>query len=118
MLNETGERSEENLRTMQKANEEAAAKVPHTTRNERGKVVKQTLENVRIREEAAARCTKSHQKKSAQETSKESQADPFVKCSLMPGREEHRIKAVVGVVCRREVHVRQRKMAKIIANTM
>ena len=57
------------MRTIQKAIEEAAGEVPRTTRNERGTAVKQTLENVRIHEEAAAHT--SEEKKSA-ETSEES----------------------------------------------
>ena len=50
------EKTEENLETKQKAVEDAAGKVAQQHRNER-KIAKRTPDNVRIREEAAARCT-------------------------------------------------------------
>ena len=37
-MNEKGDAKEENLGTRQKGIEEAAGKVPHTTKHERGKV--------------------------------------------------------------------------------
>ena len=48
------------------------------------KAVKETPESVRIREEAAARCTK--QKESTQEQARKARADHHDECSLMPGR--------------------------------
>ena len=52
------EKQEENLGRIQKDIEEAAGKVAHNTKNDRDKAMKQTPENVKIREEAAARCPK------------------------------------------------------------
>ena len=62
------ENQEENLETIQRSIEEAAGKVAYSAKNDRDKALKQTPENVtkkkkgknnvRILEEAAARCTK------------------------------------------------------------
>ena len=52
------EGQEEHLETIQKSIEEAAGKVAHSTKKTtETKSVKQTPGNVRIREEAAAKCT-------------------------------------------------------------
>ena len=57
-MNKKGEGQDEDLDTIQTIIEEAAGKVAHTTKVDRDKAVTQTPESVRIREEAAARCTK------------------------------------------------------------
>ena len=50
------EKQEENLGKIRKEIRVAAAKTAHHTKNKRDKAVKQTLENVRVRDEEAARC--------------------------------------------------------------
>ena len=60
----------EDLAVIQKTIEATASKVPQHAKGERENIKQRTPENVRLREEAAARCTK--QIKSGQETSQES----------------------------------------------
>ena len=50
------EKQEENLGTIRKEIRVAAAKTAHSTKNKRDKAVKQTPENVRVRDKEAARC--------------------------------------------------------------
>ena len=78
------EKQEENLGTTQKKIEEAA----HSTENDRHKAMKQTPENVRVRvrEEAAAKCTRVIERRVLQKTARKARADHPVKCSLMPRR--------------------------------
>ena len=73
-MNEQGEGQEGNLETKQNLVEETAGEVAHTTNFDRDKAVKQTPKNVRIREEAAAMCTKVMKRKGAQKRSEEGQS--------------------------------------------
>ena len=58
----------------------------HTTKSDGDKEAVRTLEKVRIREEAAARCTKVIKIKGIQESkTRKARADHIVKCSMMPG---------------------------------
>ena len=58
VMGKEDDKQEENLGTLQKDIEENAGKVAHGTKKLKRNFVKRTPENVRIREEAAARCTK------------------------------------------------------------
>ena len=62
-MNDKAEGQKENLETILKSIAQAAGNVAHTTNIDRDKTVKQTPRNVRIREEAAAGCTKVIQRK-------------------------------------------------------
>ena len=44
------------LNTVQKQLEEAPRRIAHSTKGEREKIIVQTPKNVKVREEAAARC--------------------------------------------------------------
>ena len=55
---------------------------------DRDKTMKETPENVRIREEAAARCTKVIKRRVLKKQARKARADLLVKCGLMPGRRE------------------------------
>ena len=79
-----GEGKEENLGTIQKGIEEAAGKVP------RDKMVKRTPVSVRIREEAAARCTQVVKRIVLKKQARKARADHLVICSMMPGRKRKR----------------------------
>ena len=88
-------KDEENLEMIQKSIEEAARKVVRNTKNDR-------------REKAAARCAKSDQKKSAQETSQECQSGAPGSMQFDARKDKIKKKAVVGAPRRRRVHRRQR----------
>ena len=75
-----------------------------TEQKNRDKAVKETPQNVRIREEAAARCTKVIKRRVLKKQARKARADHLVKCSLMPGRRQVEKKAVVGVVCVRSLY--------------
>ena len=62
-----------------KSIEEAAGKMAHTTKIDRDKAVKQTLGNARIREEAAARCTKVIKRRVFKKQARKARADQLVK---------------------------------------
>ena len=80
------EDQKEDLETTQESIEEAAKQVTHTTKSERDEV-RRTPEKVRIREEAAARCTKVIKRRVFRKQARNAKADHLVKCSMMPGEE-------------------------------
>ena len=84
-----------NLGTIQKDIEEASDKVAHSTKNDRDKNMKETPESVRIREDAAARCTQVSTRNVLKKQARKTKADHLVKCRLMPGRS---LKAAFRVV--------------------
>ena len=104
-------KARKNLGTTQKKIEEAA----HSTENDRDKTMEQTPENmrVRVREEAAAKCTRVIERRVLQKKARKARADHPVKCSLMPRNTKIK-KAVGGVVFQRVFHGRQRRMAKAL----
>ena len=53
-----------------------------STKNDRDKALKQTPDNVRIREEAAARCTKVIKRRVLKKQARKARADHLVVCSL------------------------------------
>ena len=65
----------------------------HCSKTER-KVKQQTLENVRIREEAAARCTEVIKRRGLKKQARKARAEHLVWCSLAPGKrkESHQSK--------------------------
>ena len=67
---------EENWETIQKVLEDAAGKVAHSTKNER-QIVKRTLENVRTRAEAAARCTEVIKRGVFKKQARKARAEPL-----------------------------------------
>ena len=79
------EKQEENLGTIRKEIRVAAAKTAHSTKNKRDKAVKQTPENVRVRDEEAARCTDVIKTRVLRKQARKARADHLVKCSLIPG---------------------------------
>ena len=87
VMSRKDEKHKENLGTIQKDIEEAAGKsgLEHK-KSDRDKAVKETPENVRIREEAAARCTKVITRRVLKKQARKTRSDHLVKCSLMPGR--------------------------------
>ena len=107
VTNVKAERQEENLGTIQKSIEEAAGQVEHTTKIDGDRAVKRTPEKVRTCEEGCE-VNQSDLRKSAQESSKETQSRSSDKKQYDAKTEEYEKKAVVGVVCRRDDHGRQR----------
>ena len=63
---------------IQKNIEEAAKKAAHTEKTDRDKEVRRTPEEVRMREEAAARCTKIIKRRKQE---RKARADHLVKCA-------------------------------------
>ena len=86
----------------------------HTTKVDREKAVYQTPESVRIREEAAARCTKVVERRVLKKQARKARADHLVKLYYDARTEDNEKTAVVLVVCQREVHGRQRRMAETL----
>ena len=103
-MTKRGQDQKEDLETIQKSIEEAAKKVAHTTKSDREKEVRRTLDVVRIRGEVAAKCTKSKQEKGTLEGEKESQGRSG--CEMQPDacKEEPSKKASDGVVCQWQIH--------------
>ena len=79
---------EEDLATFQKNTENAAKKVVHRTKEEREKEIMSTPENVRVREEAAARCTAKLKRRILWKQARKARAEHLVKCSLELGKKE------------------------------
>ena len=57
-----------------------------TTRKLKEKNIQSTPENVRLREEAAARSTKKIKRKVLKKQARKARAEHMLKCSLMPGK--------------------------------
>ena len=72
----------EDLATRQKTIEIAAGEVAHHTKAERATHSLSTPENVRSREEAAARCTAKIKRKVLKEQARKASAEHLVKCCL------------------------------------
>ena len=84
---ESGEdKIEEDLADIQKTIEDAAGKVAHHTEAEREKMIQNTPENVRLREEAAARCTKKIERRVFKQQARKARAEHLVKCCLELGK--------------------------------
>ena len=79
---------EENLSTVQKNIENAARKIRHRTKAQREKEIMNTPETVRLREEAAARCTAKIQQRTLRKQARKARAEHLAKCSLEPGKKK------------------------------
>ena len=88
---------EENLIT-QKNIENAAKKIQHRTKAQKEKEMKRTPESVRLREEAAARCTAKMKRRVLRKQARKARAGHFVRCSLKPGKEKGEKKAADRIV--------------------
>ena len=85
VMRSRNEKLEDNLETRREVIEDAAGKVAQSTQK-REKNVKRTLENVRICEEAAARCTKVIKRRLLKKHARKARAEHLVNCSSAPGR--------------------------------
>ena len=74
------------LKLNKKSIEEAVGKVAHTTKSIETRQRNRRLENVRIREEAAARCTKVIKRRVLKKQARKARADHSVIRSTTPGR--------------------------------
>ena len=93
---ENGEdKIDDNLATIQKAIEAAAGEVPHCTEAEGEKNTQGTPENVRSREEAAARCTKVMKRRVLKKQARSARDEHLVKCCR---KEDRRKKTTVRIV--------------------
>ena len=79
-------RVDEHLTAIQK--NVAAGEVAHCTKAERENILQRTPDDVRTRENAAARCTKVIKRRVLKETSKESQSGALGEVQLAPGNEK------------------------------
>ena len=98
-MENSDEKFEEDWGTTQKI-EVAAGEVANCTETERENITRQTTENVRIREEAAAKCTKVIKKRVLKKQARKARAEHLVKCCLAPGRR----------------HVRRKPLSKLYVN--
>ena len=90
----------------------------HSTTNDRDKAAKQTPENARIHEEAAARGTKVIKRRVLKKQARKARAEHLVKVQFGTRKEKTSKKAAVGAVCQRELHGRQRRLAKSAAEPL
>ena len=74
------DKTEEDLAVIQKTIAAAAGKVAHHTKAEREKITQSTPENVKLREEAAARCTKKIRRRMHKTQARKARAEHQVKC--------------------------------------
>ena len=79
---------EEDLASIQKNTENAARKVVHRTKAQREKEIMSTPENVRLREEAAARSTAKIKRRILRKQARKARAEHLVQCSLEPGKKK------------------------------
>ena len=76
--------TEEDLSTAQKNIENTAKKIQHRTNALKEKEMLRTPENVRLREEAAARCTAKTNRRVLRRQARKARAEHLVRCSLEP----------------------------------
>ena len=87
---------EEDLSTAQKNIENAAKKIRHRTKAQREKERTSTPENVRLCEEAAARCTAKIKQIILRKQARKARAEHLVKCSLEPGKKKAKRKPLTN----------------------
>ena len=87
---------EENPSTVQKNIENAAKKIEHRTNAQKDKEMMRSPENVRLREEAAARCTAKIKRRVL---GQESQSWALGEMQLGAGEKEGKKKAADRIVC-------------------
>ena len=83
---EKGGDKEEHHSTDQKNIESAAKKIQHLTNAQKEKEMMRTPENMRLREEAAARCTAKIKRRVLRRQTRKARAEHLVRCSLEPGK--------------------------------
>ena len=79
---------EENLSTVQKIIENALKKIQHRTNAQKEKEMMRTPQNVRLREEAVARCTAKIKRIVLRRQARKARAEHLVRCSLEPGKKK------------------------------
>ena len=79
---------DENLTTLQKTIEFALGNVAHCTKAERESSLQRTPDDVRMREEAAARCTKVIKREVLKKQVRKARAQHLVKCCLTLGKKK------------------------------
>ena len=82
------------LSAVQEQIEQATRKIAHFTKGEREKIMRQTPEDVKIREEAAARCKRVMERRVLSKQARRARAH-LVKCSMESGRKKNRRKALL-----------------------
>ena len=75
---------EEDLSTAQKNIENAAKNIQHRTNAQKEKELLRTPENVRLREEAAARCTAKIKWRVLRRQARKARAEHLIRCNLVP----------------------------------
>ena len=88
MMEKNDDKSDEDLATIQKTIEIAASKVAHNAKAEREQIIQSTPQNVSLREEAAAKCTKKIQRKVLKKQARKARADHLVKRCLELGKKK------------------------------
>ena len=78
--------TKEHLSTAQEKIENAAKKIQHRTNAQKEEVMMRTQENVRLREEAAARCTAKIKRSVLRRQARKARAEHLERCSLEPGK--------------------------------
>ena len=86
-----GRNTEEDLSTAQKNIENAAKKIQHRTNAQMEKEMMRIPENVRLREEAAARCMAKIKRRVLRRQAGKARAEHLVRCSLVPGKKEQKV---------------------------
>ena len=66
-----------------------------------------TPESVKLREEAAARCTKKIKRKVLKKQARKARADHLVKCCLEPGKKKAKRKPLAELYIKRKFHRRE-----------
>ena len=70
-----------------------------------------TPEYVRLREEAAARCTAKIKRRVLRRQARKARAE-HLRCSLVPGKKKVKRKPLTEIVCQRALYRRQIRVAK------
>ena len=76
----------------------------HHTKSERENKILSVPENVRLHEEAAARCTAKIKRSVLKKQARKTRAEHQVKCCLEPGKEKAKRKPCNRTVCERAFH--------------
>ena len=88
------------------------------TPKQKEKHILSTPEGVKLREEAAARCTKKINRKVLKKQARKALADHLVKCCLEPGKKKAKRKQLAELYIERKFHIRLKRMAKGTAKAL
>ena len=111
-----GDGTDNRRATIQKNTENATRKVVHRTKAQREERIS-TPNNVRLREEAAARCTAKIKRRILRKQARKARAEHLVKCSLEAGKKKCKNKKLTELYVKGAFYRRQRMWKNAFVQT-